>query len=97
MDIATNQQALGKYRWQYARSEALSHGVNRSVNGIPTTYTVNNLNEVTGYGGYMLTYDNNGNLVTNGATGCTYVYDDENRLVQWFVSVPQMLRIFLPS
>ncbi|HEY5912717.1 MAG TPA: RHS repeat-associated core domain-containing protein [Verrucomicrobiae bacterium] len=57
---------------------------NRSVNGTPTSYGVNDLNEVTSVGGVPCTYDQNGNRLTYGqGSGTTqYTYDDENRLTR---------------
>jgi RHS repeat-associated protein len=52
------------------------------VNGTTTTYTANNLNQYTmlaGGGTATLTYDANGNLLSDGTQ--TYAYDFENRLI----------------
>jgi RHS repeat-associated protein len=58
----------------------------RTVNGSPTSYTVNDRNQVTAIGASETTvFDANGNLISRfnsaGPNGLTYVYDDENRLV----------------
>ena len=57
---------------------------NRSVNGSPMVYSVNDLNQALGDGsGSTYAYDANGNLVTNylgGVPGYVYTYDEENRL-----------------
>lgn len=44
-----------------------------------TTYTINNLNQVTS-GGISFTYDTNGNREKNTSTGLFFEYDDENQL-----------------
>jgi RHS repeat-associated protein len=52
------------------------------ANGTTTTYTANNLNQYTMLAGGVtatLTYDANGNLLSDGTN--TYAYDFENRLV----------------
>ncbi|HEY5909954.1 MAG TPA: RHS repeat-associated core domain-containing protein [Verrucomicrobiae bacterium] len=56
----------------------------RAVNGAPTSYTVNDLNEATAVGSLPCTYDQNGNRITYGqGSGTTqYTYDDENRLIR---------------
>jgi RHS repeat-associated protein len=48
-------------------------------NGSVTGYTVNGLNQYTAVGSANLTYDNNGNLTSDGVY--TYEYDSENRLL----------------
>jgi YD repeat-containing protein len=47
--------------------------------GVNRTYTTNGLNQYTGTGGSTFTYDDNGNLTSDGARA--YLYDIENRLV----------------
>jgi len=62
----------------------LSHGVNwRTNNGSASQFQVDNQNELTNYSGTTCGYDSNGNLTSAGVNKL-YVYDDENRLVQWF-------------
>ncbi len=47
-----------------------------------TTYTINNLNQLTSDGSFTFTYDNNGNRTGKLQTGSVYYsYDDENQLV----------------
>jgi RHS repeat-associated protein len=55
----------------------------RSVNSSPTTYTVNDFNEITADGVSTYGYDNNGNRTSlaTGSAALNYTYDDENRLV----------------
>ena len=53
----------------------------RTNNGSTVAFWVNGLNELTNLTGYSLSYDANGNLLTNPATQLSYTYDDENRLV----------------
>ena len=52
----------------------------RTNNTSVTSYTVNNLNQVTSDGS-SLSYDNNGNLSSQTSSGIAYSYDDENQLV----------------
>jgi RHS repeat-associated protein len=55
---------------------------NRQVvtdNGVPVTYTVNNMNQYTTVGGEPLSYDANGNLTS--MPGLTLQYDSWNRLI----------------
>jgi YD repeat-containing protein len=57
----------------------------RTNNGTLCTFTVDNKNELTNQCGTTMVYDGNGNLIASGsATNHSYVYDDENRLIQWF-------------
>jgi RHS repeat-associated protein len=46
---------------------------------VTRSYTSNGLNQYTASGSLTLSYDANGNLISDGTT--SYVYDDENRLV----------------
>jgi RHS repeat-associated protein len=52
----------------------------RTNSGVVKTFTVNNINELTGDGTYTYGYDGNGNRVGR-SDGLAYVYDDENQLV----------------
>jgi YD repeat-containing protein len=68
----------------------------RSVNGSPTPYTVNDRNQVTAIGASeTAVFDANGNLISRfnsaGPNGLTYVYDDENRLVARLAPVSRFL------
>ncbi|MCG3146570.1 MAG: hypothetical protein PCFJNLEI_00001 [Verrucomicrobiae bacterium] len=73
----------------YATNSVITRSVNYNYDGVgnrtsvsdagTTSYTANNLNQYTQVGGGSLTYDNNGNLVTQ--PGWTYAYDAQNRLV----------------
>jgi RHS repeat-associated protein len=56
----------------------------RTNNGATTTFTVDTKNELTNIAGASYTYDGNGNLTWGYNSHTNYVYDDENRLVQWF-------------
>lgn len=51
-------------------------------NGSLGVFTVNNKNQLTSALGANCTYDANGNLTASG--NYSYVYDDENQLIQWF-------------
>ena len=67
---------------QYAY-DAAGNRTQTIVNGVTTTYTVNDLNEYTQVGGTAYTYDEDGNLLTKTDGGVTtnYTFDDLNRLV----------------
>jgi RHS repeat-associated protein len=57
----------------------------RTNNGSVTTFTVNNLNQVTNDGTWTFSYDYNGNLVQQVRANhkeIDYTYDDENQLVR---------------
>jgi RHS repeat-associated protein len=51
-----------------------------TVDGGTTAYTVNNMNQYTVVGGVGFSYDQNGNLISDGAN--TYDYDFDNNLVK---------------
>jgi RHS repeat-associated protein len=53
-------------------------------NGALSTLAVDNKNELTNAFGAAYGYDSNGNLTAGDGSHNAYVYDDENRLVQWF-------------
>ena len=53
-------------------------------NGTANNYLVDTKNEVTNAYGATYSYDSNGNLTTGTNGSNAYVYDDENRLIQWF-------------
>src|SRR5688572_1840278 len=57
----------------------------RTNNGTLNTFSVDGLNQLTGTAAGSCTYDNNGNLTLSHSEKRTYVYDDENRLVQLYV------------
>jgi hypothetical protein len=60
----------------------------RTENGSPTTYTVNDRNQISSISGLgSATFDINGNIIPrvydpSGMMSYTYVYDDENRLIE---------------
>jgi hypothetical protein len=57
----------------------------RTNNGVTATFTVDSRNQLVSAAGVAEFYDSNGNLIASGtATNKAYVYDDENRLIQWF-------------
>jgi RHS repeat-associated protein len=53
-------------------------------NGVLNRLLVDNKNELTNAFGPAYGYDSNGNLTAGDDSHNAYVYDDENRLVQWF-------------
>src|ERR1043166_8006227 len=56
----------------------------RTNNGALKTFKVNPKNELTNAFNAALSYDGSGNLTNaNGGTNA-YIYDDENRLIQWY-------------
>src|SRR2546425_34059 len=60
------------------------HNFDATNNGTPSTFLMDNKNELTNAFSSAYVYDSNGNL-TNGSGGHNVsVYDDENRLIQWF-------------
>jgi RHS repeat-associated protein len=68
------------YKFGYNEGQNMTK---RTNNTTVTTYTVNNLNQVTGDGTYTFSYDNNGNRTGKIQTGSVfYTYDDENQLTQ---------------
>ena len=59
--------------------------LNYRTNNVTTwTFTVNTKNELTNAFSSPYTYDGNGNLTWGNSARNNYIYDDENRLVQWF-------------
>jgi RHS repeat-associated protein len=56
----------------------------RTNNGVTTSFTVDTKNELTNIAGASYSCDGNGNLTWGYNFHTNYVYDDENRLVQWF-------------
>ena len=62
------------------RYDAMGNRTSVVLNGVTTSYDVNNLNEYTSVGGVAYQYDANGNLTSDGVR--TYDYDAQNRLVR---------------
>ncbi|RYZ62204.1 MAG: RHS repeat protein, partial [Chitinophagaceae bacterium] len=60
--------------------DAVGNRTAANLNGVNTTYTVNNVNQLTGKNGIAHTYDNRGNLTFDGQFYKTY--DSEGRLVK---------------
>jgi RHS repeat-associated protein len=58
----------------------------RTNNASLSSFYVNVKNELTNRGGFLMTYDSNGNLTSFGGY-IVYTYDDENRLTQLLDSV----------
>lgn len=65
-------------RYQY---DALGNRSSTNLNGVPTAYVSNNLNQYSSVGGIAYQHDKDGNLVSDGER--IYVYDSENRLQQF--------------
>ncbi|MDB5307932.1 MAG: repeat-associated core domain protein [Gemmataceae bacterium] len=74
--VLPNQDLLYAY-------DAVGNRTSSVINGLTTTYTVNNLNEYTTVDSATYTYDADGNLTskTDGGVTTTYIFDDLNRLV----------------
>jgi hypothetical protein len=53
-------------------------------NGTLDTFLVDTKNELTNAFAAAYSYDSNGNLTAGDSGHNAYVYDDENRLIQWF-------------
>jgi RHS repeat-associated protein len=62
--------------------DSVSNRVSKNVDGVVTSYTYNNLNQLTGKTGITYQYNLNGNRTkkTEGARTTTYTYDGFNRL-----------------
>jgi len=58
----------------------------RTNNGALSSFSVDGKNQLTSAPGGSCTYDNNGNLTISHSERRSYVYDDENRLVELYVS-----------
>jgi RHS repeat-associated protein len=62
--------------------DPVGNRTNVTENGAPTGYSANKLNQYTEVGGYAVTHDANGNLVSDGVpNGWAYTYDAQNRMV----------------
>jgi hypothetical protein len=73
---------LGNHTFGFGYNAGLNM-TQRSVNGAPTIYSVNDFNQVTSDGSGTFTYDVSGNRTQTvaGTTLTGYTYDDENRLI----------------
>jgi RHS repeat-associated protein len=88
LKIGTSSTSSETRGYTYDRAWNLNYLTN---NGSATEFDVNSMNELTGVlAQATFNYDANGNLLTGtgtrigAATNWNYVYDDENRLAQWF-------------
>ncbi len=71
----------GSMASSYAYSyDAVGNRLTQDANGTRTTYSYDNANRLTSVNGQAYTWDNNGNLVSDGLL--TYSYDQANRLKQ---------------
>lgn len=84
---SNNTRVLPNRDLQYTY-DAAGNRTQTIIDGVTTTYTVNDLNEYTQVGSTVYTYDADGNLKskTEGAIATNYTFDDLNRLIG--VSVP---------
>ncbi len=62
------------------RYDAVGNRLTQDANGTRTTYSYDNANRLTSVNGQAYTWDNNGNLTSDGLL--TYSYDQANRLKQ---------------
>ena len=78
---SNNPSAIPNQDLEYVYDQA-GNRVETILNGVTTPYVTNDLNEYTEIGSAALSYDANGNLISQtGATGTTtYTYNDLNRL-----------------
>lgn len=60
--------------------DAVGNRTAANLNGAATTYSINNLNQLTGVNGSSFTFDNKGNITYDGTFYKTY--DAENRLIK---------------
>ncbi len=60
--------------------DAVGNRTAANLNGVATTYSINNLNQLTGVNGNSFTFDDKGNITYDGTFYKTY--DAENRLVK---------------
>jgi RHS repeat-associated protein len=81
LTVGTSSTASEDRGYAYDAAWNLNYLTN---NGALSTFMVDGKNELTNALGAAYGYDSNGNLTagTNGHNA--YVYDDENRLIQWF-------------
>ncbi len=84
---SSNLAILPNQTIQYAY-DANGNRVSQTVNGVKTTYVINNMNEtttatITGGGTTTYQYDDNGNLIasTDGSGNTIYTYDQLNELL----------------
>ncbi len=72
---------LGQPAQSYAYAyDAAGNRTSQTINGVVTTYQYDAANRLTNVNGVAYSYDNNGNLLSDGVR--TYTYDAANRLTQ---------------
>jgi RHS repeat-associated protein len=77
----TRAQYSGSLAASYAYSyDAVGNRLTQDANGVRTTYGYDSANRLTSVNGQAYTWDNNGNLTSDGLL--TYSYDQANRLKQ---------------
>ncbi len=77
----TRANYSGSFAKSYAYTyDAVGNRLTQNANGTLTNYTYDNANRLTSVNGQAYTWDNNGNLVSDGLL--TYSYDQANRLKQ---------------
>ena len=79
----TVEDASGTHVTEYSY-DANSNRISKTVDGVATLYTYNELNQLVQAGDTTYTYDNAGNLVSQSVSGTlvvAYEYDEFNRLI----------------
>ena len=79
----TVEDASGTHVTEYSY-DANSNRISKTVDGVATRYTYNELNQLVQAGDTTYTYDNAGNLVSQSVSGTlvvAYEYDEFNRLI----------------
>ena len=79
----TVEDSTGTHVSQYTY-DANSNRLSKTVDGVVTNYTYNEINQLVQAGNTTYTYDNAGNLVSqsiNGTLAVSYEYDEFNRLI----------------
>lgn len=79
----TVEDTTGTHVTEYSY-DANSNRISKTVDGVVTAYTYNEINQLIQVGDTTYTYDNAGNLVSqsiNGALVVSYEYDEFNRLI----------------
>lgn len=80
----TVEDSSGTHVTEYTY-DANSNRLSKSVDGVVTTYTYNEINQLVQAGSVTYTYDASGNLVAqsdNGVLTASYEYDEKNQLIK---------------
>ena len=77
-NFASTNGAISNQSRQYVY-DAAHNRISTLVNGVATSYSSNNLNQYDSVGGAGYSYDDDGNLLSDGVR--TYAYNSENKIV----------------